>query len=111
MEEREKEKDGKKVLIALIILILLLLAALVWFLFFFKWPAKVEAPKTEVKVEQPAQKQLEVVEETVATSVKQLEIVADQDAHAADQKDVELGNLEKMASLFAERLGSYSNQS
>jgi hypothetical protein len=111
MEEKEKEKSGKKALIALIIIILLLLVALVWFLFFFKWPQKAETPKAEVKTEQPAPVQLPVVEETIATSVKQLEIVADQNAPAADQRDVELANLEKLASLFAERLGSYSNQS
>lgn len=110
MEEREK--DSKKLLIALIILVLLLLAALVWFLFFFKWPKKVEQVKEQPKVEQSVQKQLDVTtEETIATSVKQLEIVADEKAPAADQKDVEKANLEKMASLFAERLGSYSNQS
>lgn len=106
----EKEKDGKKMLIALIIIILLLLAALVWFLFFFKWPKKAEPVTNQQSTEQPVQ-QLDTVDDTIATSVKQLEIVADKDAQAPDQKDVEMTNLEKLASLFAERLGSYSNQS
>ncbi len=105
----EKEKDSKKVLIALIIIVLLLLAALVWFLFFFKWPKKAETTQ-QPSTEQTTQ-QIDVVNDTVATSVKQLEIVVDKDAQAPDQKDVEETNLEKLASLFAERLGSYSNQS
>ena len=93
MEEKEEEKDSKKVLIALVLLVLLLLAVLAWFLFFFKWPQKAEAPKVELKTEQPVTKQLVAEEEATATSVKQLEIVADQDASAPDQRDIDLANL------------------
>ncbi len=107
----ERNNDGKKVLIALVILILLLLAALVWFLFFFKGSLKKPAVQEMPKVEQEAQPQLESDPTQIATSVKQMEIIVSNDAPAADQKDVDKANLEKMASLFAERLGSYSNQS
>jgi hypothetical protein len=106
-----EEKDNKKTLIALIILILLLLAALAYFLFFFKMPAKKPAPAPEVKQEQPAEKPQTTEEEVIATSVKQMVINVDDNAPAADKGDIEKANLEKVASLFAERLGSYSNQS
>ena len=108
--EEDKEKDNKKVLIALIILILLLLAAVVFFLFFFKWPKKQAPAKVEVKQEQPVVKPEPVVEE-VATSVKQLIVNIKDDTTAPAPADLEKSNLEKTASLFAERLGSFSNQS
>jgi hypothetical protein len=109
--EEDKEKDGKKVLIVLILLVLLLLAAVVFFLFFFKWPQKaVETPKVEVKQEQPVVKPEAVLEET-ATSVRQLVLKVDESAPTPDQKDLDKANLEKTSSLFAERLGSFSNQS
>lgn len=106
-----EEKDNKKTLIALIILILLLLAALAYFLFFFKMPVKKPAPVQQPKQEQAVEKPQTAEEEVVATSVKQMVINADDKAPAADKKDIEKANLEKIASLFAERLGSYSNQS
>jgi hypothetical protein len=108
----EKEKDGKKALLALIIIILLLLAALVWFLFFFKWPTKAPVITEQPKVEQPVEKKPQETQlEETATSVKQMELRVKEDAPAPDGQAVEVSNLEKMASLFAERLGSYSNQS
>ncbi len=110
MPTNTKEKDGQKALIVLIILIILLLGVLVWFLFFFKRPTQtVETQKPQANQQQNPISLPESYPE--ATSTKELVVNADPNAQEAPKKEVDMANLEKMASLFAERLGSYSNQS
>ena len=106
-----ENKDRKTIIAILIIVVLLLLAGVVYFLLFFKFPGaespligKKNEPLAEEKIKPPVVKQEK-------QTVKQLEIKQNEEAQPAPQSEIDSFNLAKTAASFAERFGSYSNQS
>jgi hypothetical protein len=93
-------------LILLILIIVFLLAGILYFVFLFKTPKNNPSPAvTENKTN------ILPASSTTTPIVKQVEIVKNPNIPAASNEEVTRFNLEKIASSFAERLGSYSNQS
>ena len=89
------------------IIVLLLLLGIIYFLFFFNLQGKA--------VPQPAPKQatstVNTLPATTTPVAVQTAIKPNPNAPAATSDDVQKTNLQKEAASFAERLGSYSNQS
>jgi flagellar basal body-associated protein FliL len=96
-------------IILLLLLIILLLAAIAYFFWFFKFPGTV-MPQVKPPVIETANDQNGLTSATSTPAVKQAEIPKTTTAQKATDEEVERLTLVKMASSFAERLGSYSNQ-
>jgi hypothetical protein len=107
-----EEKNKKILLIVGSILVIIILAAVVYFLFFFKWPG-VSPLNVLVNNAKIVNK---IVKENLpagggSPTEKEAKIVADQNSPAPSSEEMERYTAGKIASSFAERFGSYSNQS
>lgn len=96
-------------IILLSLFIILLLAAIIYFFWFFKFPGTV-IPQAKPPAVETADNQSGLTSATSTPIVKQVEIPKTTTAQKATDEEVAKMTLVKMASSFAERLGSYSNQ-
>jgi hypothetical protein len=96
-------------IILLTLIIVFLLAGIIYFLFFFNLRGGAIPPAAPAKQENTAggEKPLPSAE----PAAKQAETVANENAKPATAEEITRYTLAKIASSFAERLGSYSNQS
>ena len=91
-------------IIILSLLILLLIIGIIYFIFFFKAPATVTPKPTTSQPSTTGQL-------ASSTTVNQAQPVKNTSAQPATSEELTQFTLKKMAGSFAERLGSYSNQS
>ncbi|MFA5248146.1 MAG: hypothetical protein WC415_02780 [Patescibacteria group bacterium] len=102
------EKNKKTLWIILAVLVITILAVIVYLLFFFKWPGDsplnvlVNNMKTVNKIVKEAL--------PVDENIKEAKL-AEKDTPAPTNEEIDRYTAVKIASSFAERFGSYSNQS
>lgn len=94
-------------IITLIIIILLLLAAVAYFLFMYKFPGAVIANP----INKPVTTQVKNTGQIPVAATSTREVAAKTKAEPASDDAIAQAGLVKIAEAFAERLGSYSNQS
>ncbi len=95
--------------ILIIIFSLLILGAIVYFLFFYNFKQDVEILRGEEKIaEESESPSLEPEKGQITKKVPKKE---ENKTEPPDEEDIISANLQKIASSFAERFGSYSNHS
>lgn len=97
-------------IIILSIVVILLLAGIFYFFFFFKFPGSIIPKVIKTPVAQTEVTKESEFPVTSTPIIKQAETPKTTTAKPATSEEVEKLTLVKIASSFAERLGSYSNQ-